>query len=401
MISRIETTGNRVKVVGEFVLDQLRRISAAVYSLVEKLGYQDLVLDFSECTLARPAPMIGLCAEISALRFRGIDVELVLPKSNELSRLFMNCSWAHTLDPVRHRRSTYRGVRNLPVTRFATHGEQHELMNQFMQKILSSMETLEREDVKAVEWSINEMTDNVITHANSPVGGFVQLSNFPTKRRVELLVADAGDGIPKTLRPSFPNLTDSQLIEQATKEGVTRDKQLGRFEILSGHGSLRYASEELRLTNEKVPFPGTLIFASFDTSDKDVLSRALRIGNEQYTPVDFVSLRYDGGETDGLIFRMHEEAESTGSRMAGTPVRQRLRNLIRMHPGRRVRVDLSQVPILSSSFADEVFGKLFRDIGPLAFASTVELVDLSSIVRQLIDKAIVQRMRTQSQPNED
>jgi hypothetical protein len=89
---------------------------------------------------------------------------------------------------------------------------------------------------------------------------------------------------------------------------------------------------------------------------------------------------------------MAGEAASFGSRVAGEPVRTKLENLIRMNGARRVLVDMSDIPLISSSFADEVFGKLFVLLGPLLFAQALEFRQISQTVRSLIDKAIMQRM---------
>jgi hypothetical protein len=67
-------------------------------------------------------------------------------------------------------------------------------------------------------------------------------------------------------------------------------------------------------------------------------------------------------------------------------------NLVRMCPGQRIIIDFTDVPLVSSSFADEVLGKLFMELGPMTFAQRLEFRNLSSIVRQLTDKAIAQRM---------
>jgi hypothetical protein len=63
-----------------------------------------------------------------------------------------------------------------------------------------------------------------------------------------------------------------------------------------------------------------------------------------------------------------------------------------MCPGQRIIIDFTDVPLVSSSFADEVLGKLFMELGPMTFAQRLDFRNLSSIVRQLTDKAIAQRM---------
>jgi hypothetical protein len=55
--------------------------------------------------------------------------------------------------------------------------------------------------------------------------------------------------------------------------------------------------------------------------------------------------------------------------------------------------DFEGIRLISSSFADEVFGKLFVALGPLAFGRLCQFRNIDSTVRGLIDRAIAQRMR--------
>lgn len=56
-------------------------------------------------------------------------------------------------------------------------------------------------------------------------------------------------------------------------------------------------------------------------------------------------------------------------------------------------IDFSGIGVVSSSFADEVFGRLFVKMGPGAFMRRIEMRNVDSIVEGLIDRAIVQRTR--------
>jgi hypothetical protein len=62
----------------------------------------------------------------------------------------------------------------------------------------------------------------------------------------------------------------------------------------------------------------------------------------------------------------------------------------RFSPG---HVDFSGVPVISSSFADEAFGKLFLQLGPMQFMQRVRLVNTIDTVESLINRAIEQRMK--------
>jgi len=108
--------------------------------------------------------------------------------------------------------------------------------------------------------------------------------------------------------------------------------------------------------------------------------------------MDFVELKYEQDGRPELVFEMKTEASSFGSRLAGTPVRNRLMNLLGMCPEQRVVIDFEGIPLISSSFADEVLGKLFAQLGPVTFSQRLELRNIAPTVKQLIDKAVLQRV---------
>lgn len=409
---RIETAGNRLRVLGRFELPDLRRFTGALHSLTAKLGYEDVILDFSDVGGVYQAPMAGVCVETLLLAARSVDSRLILPSEPRLARLFRNSNWAHVIDPTNHPPSTYRGYVNLPLIRFRGPEEQKKAVDRLVDAILCSVPGMERPDLAAIEWALNEVTDNVLVHARSAIGGIVQLSSFRATKRVDFVVADGGAGIPATMREGHPDLReDYKGLEAAVREGVTRDPAVGQgnglfgtlqvartsegsLHIYSGNARLDYASNELRLTQEDVPFKGTLLSTSLDSSNPAALGDALRFGDEKFIPLDYVDTHFEDRISDAIRFRLAQEAESFGSRVAGEPVRTKLSNLVHMNPGRRIEVDLEEVPIISSSFADEVFGKLFVLLGPLRFSQALDFRGISPIVRSLIDKAILQRSAT-------
>ena len=67
-----------------------------------------------------------------------------------------------------------------------------------------------------------------------------------------------------------------------------------------------------------------------------------------------------------------------------------------MNPSHRIVVDFSDVPLISSSFADEVFGKLFVELGALKFMGSLALRGMASTVSGFVDKAILQRSRDEA-----
>ena len=82
---------------------------------------------------------------------------------------------------------------------------------------------------------------------------------------------------------------------------------------------------------------------------------------------------------------------SDPDRPAGRQLRTKCINLLNAEPGKPLLLDWSGVPLVSSSFADELIGKLFASLGPLAFSARVRNVNMEAVVRGLVDKAIMQR----------
>lgn len=410
--ARIYRTGNRLVFDGQFLLSDLLRPLVGLHQAVQDAGYRDLIIDFSQCTAAFAAPMLALCAQVMRLRSAHVDTELILPIDGKLNRLFRNANWAHLIEPRNYPPSEFRGHTQVPATHFTNAEEQRQAVNRIVNAVLGAIPELDRRELSALEWSINEITDNVLNHAQSSIGGLVQVSTFQrTRKRIEYIVADAGLGIPTTLRSTHPALTsDASALEQAIREGVTRDKSIGQgnglfgsyricshsngfFQVESGYGKLMFSDREgLRITTERIPYGGTLVAAQIDFSVPRLLEEALSFGGVVYQRTDYVELRYEQHGTEDLLFTLAEESTSFGSRIAGAPIRKKLLNLAGMCPGRKILLDFNGVPLVSSSFADEVVGKLFAELGPLAFMQIFEFRNIDPTVRQLVDRAIAQRM---------
>lgn len=406
---------NVIHFAGGFRDVDLHAPLVCLHHAVAENGFRDVVLDFSECTGAFSGAMLSLCAEVLRLRYiEHVDFEIVLPKQPTLERLFRHTNWANLLEPRRFGPSTFKGYTQVPVMQFNSPADQNTVVNRIINAILGGIPDIHRSDFAALEWAINELTDNVIVHAQSPVGGLVQVSNFRRDRKVvEFTIADGGMGIPNTLRSEgvFKG-NDVSALDQAIREGVTRDKSVGQgnglygsyqicshsggeFSIDSGRGKLHYTNAKgLELREQKIPVHGTLIVAKIDFTNPDLLQEALRFAGKRHTQVDYIETRYEQYGSNIIQFRIADEALSFGSRLGGTPVATKLENLVRMCPGQPIEVDFETVPIISSSFADEVFGKLFVKLGAMQFMQRIRFKNVVPTVQALVDKAISQRVAT-------
>lgn len=412
MAGNITSANNRIIVIGDFGVREMQQMLAAMHNLTVNRGYLDLDLDFSKCTSAFSGQMLGLAANVQNHLLSNVDTSLIPPDDQRLRRLFINTNWAHLIDFRRFAESTYRGYSQVPAMKFVNADQHFEAVSIIMKNILSSLTEFDRAHLRAIEWSVNEITDNVLNHAQSRVGGFVQVTNHRQRQQIEFSVCDAGLGIPETLRANYPNLdTDQEAVDLAIREGVTRDESVGqgnglygtwrisqlssgRFELYSGYVSLVSTPQDgLRIKKENIPFNGTLVTTRIGYRTPLDLREALTFGNKVYETTDIIEMDYDEDEEGNVSVHLQQESSGFGSRKAGEPVRRKINNLVRMSDAGHVIVDCADIPLMSSSYADEVFGKLFAEHGPVEFSRRFEIRNVDPLVKDLIDKAIIQRSR--------
>ena len=401
---------DRIVVRGRLTrFDELRRICAGLFDRIEQRGYAEVTLDFAGCDVATEAAMLPLLPVLVDYReTHGVRFELVEPKRDVLRRLFLNANWAHFIDPERY---AFRGqfAEQVPAQRFVAEGEMDPIVAEVMHLLLARM-SIERETLAALEWSMNELMDNVLSHAESSVGGFVQATAYQRAERVEFVVADAGIGVAASMR-----IRDAEdALRQAIAEAGTRDRASnmgnglygsfriaalsgGEFEINSGTGLL-YGSQrgavEQAAKFQRIPYDGTVVRCGVGVNDPDLLAKALVFGGRIHEPpYDYVERRY-GGEGDEMVFSVKDElGQELGSRSGGRRARQIVENLLR--EDHEVVLDFSDIPVISSSFADEVLGRLFVQMGPRAFMSRIQIRNANPMIEGLIDRAILQRTRAE------
>ena len=391
-----------------------RQFMSCLHDFHER-GYRDLVLDFSSSEAAFPNGMIPLLSWADVLRREDISVTIKLPQEARLKRLFLNANWAHFLEPDRFPESGISHGRHLAARRFVDSDQQQNLVNACMDVVMRA-EVLTRDVIAALEWSINEITDNVLNHAQCAEGGMVQVSTFQEK--VAFAVADSGRGILSSLREGHPELrTDEDAIGEAMKAGITRNPDAGQGNGLAGalrivemsNGRLEITSGVAHVETGTVPaggspfsnsyrrpprqsFPGTVVYVEVGLHAQFRLAEALGFGGEPHQPTDLIELFYETGAGDALVLKMGDQSTGFGSRSAGRRLRTLCENLLNAEPSKPLILDWSGVPLVSSSFADELAGKLFVALGPLVFSARVRNQGMEAMVRGLVDKAIMQRV---------
>ncbi len=299
------------------------------------------------------------------------------------------------------------------------------IVREFVGVALNTM-SLPRDVLQGLEWSLNEVMDNVLIHAQVSRGGFVQAMTL--EDRVAFTVADCGRGVLASLREAYPNLVqDTEAIGEAVKAGVTRNPEIGQgnglagtlriatqtggsFAMTSGCGILNVfpiglATESHgRLIPHYQAFPGTIVNAQIIRNPLFKLSDALGFTQMIGGHFDLIEAVYETEDGSSFMVNMRSETVGFGSREAGRQIRTKIKNLLESAPAKPVLINWEGVPVISSSFADEAIGKLFVELGPTEFSSRVRNSRMEGLVRGLIDKAILQRtvqsmdQATKSQP---
>jgi hypothetical protein len=381
-----------------------------------KDGYDHIVYDFSQVINGYPNGMVPIITTTDLLKRKGIKITVRMPRDIDTFRLFLTTNWAFLLCPDKFREEKTKHNRHLKTVRYFDSTTQQNIVNEILDVLLRSMK-LERSVFTGLEWSINEITDNVLNHSNSKDGGICQVSTFPSNNSVSFSVADSGVGILSTLQPSMPSLfNDIQALGEAVKSGVTRDSDIGQgnglagtlriatmsggsFSITSGKGHLNYFQDIPRRINRKYYeyFQGTLVCADIKVNSPEFsINEALGFDEKKAdSPVDFIELNFESDNSSLISFSIKDESTGFGNRHSGRQLRTKVTNLLDYTKEVPLILNWEGIPLISSSFADEFIGKLFLELGAMAFSARIRNIGMEKIIRNLLDKAVSQRL-TQS-----
>jgi hypothetical protein len=355
---------NLIKSSRDIYIKDIRAIKDDIKNLVEFRGYDDVFLDFSECQTIFADSMVSLIPYIIRYKDDGVSFQLKLPKFEKLSRLFLNCGWANAIDAKNHSSPGADIWRNLCLTQLHDGDGQNRIVDQSIGKILGVTTWLDREHLRALEWSLSEITDNVLQHAFSASGGFIQISIHEKSREIEFVVSDAGIGIPNSLRSGYEaDLSDQDALEHAVKEGVTRGTGQGNglfgtfqisylsdapFYINSGRAYLiRDRSKKVSVKSDDLDFHGTSVVCYFNFSKPLILEKALNLNGKPFLPIDIIESNfidtdeYDKNKT--IIFCLSKENQSFGNRYAGLECRRKIQNIAKMAQATHVVLDFSDL----------------------------------------------------------
>jgi len=272
-----------VRLAGSYDFDRFERMVEAVQPLLWMQEPAAVHLDLGGLVFIGPTSLALLEAVINDLArksFLAVGGQLILPR-NEMTRNYLHrmdfFSGLDALEPIDEPFSRRPAVGFQPCMRFRTVDELPPVTSGLSQALVDRCKV--DEVAKAAMWiCLDELVENVIHHAASPVGGVAAAQGVLKKNRFEVGIADLGVGIRGSLakNPKHADIEDDvQAIVRAMEPFVTatprRNAGTGLFitklllkrnggELLirSGRGLVRGAGQEIAVTVD-THLPGTVV----------------------------------------------------------------------------------------------------------------------------------------------
>ena len=254
----------------------------------------------------------------------------------------------------------------------------------------------------SLEWSINEMLDNIFQHSNTHIGYFMyQFQESYT--RISFCLGDFGIGIYHSLQGSrYKPISPADAITLAITEGVTRyekqtrgnglwgvseliAKNLGQLTITSGGAAIYFNKATGEVTTfEDVTYldkneTGTTIDVQVNPASSIDINSALKRCNA------IVNLRLEDMENEygDISIKIRDRSEGVGTRESGQNLRNFIRNTLNESNG-TLLIDFSGLGIISSSYADEAFGDLYTQIGKKEFSRRIRFNGLTDTIKLIL-----------------
>jgi hypothetical protein len=395
----------RVAGTNKIAFSSLRDTQSAnsfIYCLHKVLAdeYKEAILDFSEVREGQyPNACVPIAAIIQFYKKQGINF---LMEGDE--KIFPTFSIE---DP---RISTIRGPLSNEIFSTIWKFERAETIYKIVERFVMQIgQTVECSSgvLHAIDWCLNEVMDNVLQHSESRCG-YVMAQFHPQSKKMAICIADTGVGIFGSLSKSkYAPQSVLEAIDLAVQEGVTRDSSIGQgnglwgllqivlqnkgsLSIRSGEGCIAFTEGGPRsfshLITLGVKNPGTIIDFQLDVDAAIDVGNAL---NSKYT-TNFTFEKLEDDRRVATIL-LKDFQTGHGTRESGEGMRNLIHNLLK-EGSEQVIIDFEEIGIVSSSFADECFGKLAVKLGMQEFQKKIGLLKVNDITDGILNKAIAQRI---------
>lgn len=383
---------NHAKDVSDFI----RVVNDAIYNR----KYKSLIIDFDSVGGFYPNAVVPVAGIIQFLQNElGIDIEYENEKNVERINL---------ITPQR-----YCGENRYILNRvwlFSTSEEVARIVDAFIAELQKSAQFY-KGVLNAIEWSLNEVMDNVIQHSKTGFG-YVMGQLHSTSKNIAFTVFDSGQGIYNSMKDTIHHpRTTIDAIALAIQEEVTRDKSIGqgnglfglhsivkqgkgKLVVTSGKGSYIYNNDRVK-TFDSLPSisyktPGTIVDFQLNYANDMSLDKALVFRGKQY---ELINIHMEELEDDygRIIYNVLERSEGTGTRESAIRVKNEILNILSENQ-KPITLDFTGIAVISSSFADELLAKLLLSLGLFSFNNLIKIKGLDQSQQNILQRSVLQRI---------
>lgn len=387
-----------LRLEGSVDISRLRHAIGAVE--VDMAAGTAITVDFAEGTFLQTAAVAQLTSWLLEKKLDGSEISLEGDQNivNYLAR--MDVHRALGVEEPRMQRHP-EGGRFIPLILVEDGNAVFDAVNRIADMVLQQFDGV-AEFMPAFEWAVNEIVDNVFIHSKSKSPGVVCAQLFPNKRRLDIAICDSGIGIRGSLSEGFQLADDKVAIEKALQRGVTRNTDVGQgngmagtleimkrndgsFGVWSGGALFRLEGGEDRGYETGTSITGTGVYLSFD------LKHPVRLVDTWIASSGFSFIEMEAERIEEEGIRIMDACSHTGSRPPATRLRRKILALLPNMDG-SLKLDFEGVKVLTSSFLDELLGRLNAELGNAVFNRRIIVSGLSEVHRNMANNVIGQRM---------
>lgn len=295
---------------------------------------------------------------------------------------------------------------------FSTSNGVNDLVSSFVLELRKS-DIIEDGVIDSVEWCLNEVMDNVLQHSGSDKG-YVMAQIHKQSKIFAFCVFDSGIGFYNSLKDTQHHPEKAvDAITMALQERITRDEKIGQGNGLWGLSSIVTNSNgQMEISSGGAKYSlrngcvETTKEGGFTLSHKNgtsYLDIRLNYGNSidivkaltnstgsKYEPVD-IWLENLEDDFDRYIVNVSELSSGTGTRQSAEKLRTLVLN-ISNNEKKVVVLDFSGINLISSSFADELVGKIIAEKGFLYFTKAFRIDHINESNANILNRSVGQRM---------
>ena len=295
--------------------------------------------------------------------------------------------------------------RFLPIKTISDFEDVLEATDSLCELVLQQMDNA-HDFLPAFEWTVNEIIDNIRNHSFTKTPGVVCAQYYPKRGRIDIGICDMGQGIKESLGKSIQLWGHGHAITTALQRGVTRDPEIGQGNGMAGSyeiiringkgaemdiwsGDANYQSRDGKDGDfQQIPeIPGTGVLLRFNT--KRVVRLDETFIGERWDDWSYINAISERLEEEGMDIA--SEVRHTLGRETARPLRRKIIAILpeMLEP---LVLDFRDVKKATSSFFDELLGRLAKEIGKEEFYSKIQIHNLEQSLQDMANVVIHQRL---------